>query len=90
MLWVLLVSGPRATRPTDDGDIVTIRVNFPCRVSPVAHHFERAHQDGRVYYRLVSTYGTSSGVFTTAAGAREDIAYWREKGWLVADQQVTA
>ena len=80
----------RATRPTDDSDILAVRAEFPSHVCPVPYHFERARQDGRVYYRLVNAYGESCGVFTPAASARQTIAYWREKGWLVADQQVPA
>ena len=48
--------------------------------------YERAHQDGRVYYRLLGRRTpdrpwSGGGALTTLAHARATVAYWREKGW---------
>lgn len=67
----------------DDADIIDARATSAWDQRPM--YFERAHQDGRTYYRLVYVDGRGSGIFTDAQHARETIAHWRAKGWLTSD-----
>ena len=68
----------------DDTDILTIVAQHPDSKGCVRETmgFERVRQDRRIYYRMLVD-GNGSGSLTTAKGARETIAYWRVKGWVV-------
>lgn len=43
--------------------------------------FELAHQDGRIYYRLL-TNGKGGGSLTDRHHAAATVDYWRDRGWL--------
>lgn len=46
--------------------------------------FDRVRQDRRWYYRLLIS-GRPGGSLTDAKHARQTIAYWRDRGWLIAE-----
>ncbi len=66
--------------PADDADILNTTATITICGDTAPYEYRRVLQDRRIYYGLTRN-GNTTGILTTAKGARETIAYWKTKGW---------